>query len=96
MQTALGLYGERTGCAFQIQDDVLDLVGEEAVVGKTLGRDLEKGKTTLPVILLPRSSSPWEQTQVLHILHRRHGAALLDRPRRPGCLDHATHPAPVR
>ncbi|MBL8875294.1 MAG: polyprenyl synthetase family protein [Phycisphaerae bacterium] len=43
-------YGRKLGIAFQIQDDVLDLTGEEEVVGKTLGKDLEKGKLTLPLI----------------------------------------------
>lgn len=43
-------YGRKLGVAFQIQDDVLDLTGEEEVVGKTLGKDLEKGKLTLPLI----------------------------------------------
>ncbi len=47
---ALSDYGEKVGIAFQIVDDVLDLVGDEATVGKTLGRDLAKGKMTLPVI----------------------------------------------
>jgi octaprenyl-diphosphate synthase len=89
VQAALSLYGERTGCAFQIQDDVLDLAGEEAVVGKTLGRDLEKGKATLPVILLLRGASPWERSEVLQIIHRRDGTALLERLRRSGCLDEA-------
>ena len=89
VQSALGLYGERTGCAFQIQDDVLDLAGQEAVVGKTLGRDLEKGKTTLPVILLLRGASPWERSEVLQIIHRRDGSALLERLRKSGCLDEA-------
>jgi octaprenyl-diphosphate synthase len=36
--------------AFQMVDDRLDLTGDEATVGKTLGRDLGEGKTTLPVI----------------------------------------------
>jgi octaprenyl-diphosphate synthase len=49
--TALRTYGEKVGIAFQIIDDVLDLVGDEAVVGKSLGRDLAKGKLTLPLIL---------------------------------------------
>ncbi|MFM7809844.1 MAG: polyprenyl synthetase family protein [Planctomycetota bacterium] len=89
VQAALSLFGERTGCAFQIQDDVLDLAGEEAVVGKTLGRDLEKGKATLPVILLLRGASPWERSEVLQIIHRRDGTALLERLRRSGCLDEA-------
>ncbi len=43
-------FGAKLGSAFQIQDDLLDLVGDERVVGKTLGRDLAKGKATLPVI----------------------------------------------
>ncbi|MGH7243718.1 MAG: polyprenyl synthetase family protein [Phycisphaerales bacterium] len=46
----LASYGQKLGVAFQIQDDVLDLTGEEEVVGKTLGKDLEKGKLTLPLI----------------------------------------------
>ena len=48
--TKLASYGRSLGIAFQIQDDVLDLTGEEEVVGKTLGKDLEKGKLTLPLI----------------------------------------------
>ncbi|MEM8875473.1 MAG: polyprenyl synthetase family protein [Planctomycetota bacterium] len=48
---ALHVYGEKVGVAFQIIDDVLDLVGDEEVVGKSLGRDLAKGKLTLPLIL---------------------------------------------
>jgi octaprenyl-diphosphate synthase len=46
----LAEFGERIGTAFQIQDDLLDLVGDEPVVGKSLGRDLEKGTLTLPLI----------------------------------------------
>ncbi|MEX0654504.1 MAG: polyprenyl synthetase family protein [Phycisphaeraceae bacterium] len=47
---ALYDYGEKLGVAFQIVDDLLDLTGDERTVGKTLGRDLEKGKLTLPLI----------------------------------------------
>jgi geranylgeranyl pyrophosphate synthase len=36
--------------AFQITDDVLDLVGDEADFGKTVGRDLLEGMPTLPMI----------------------------------------------
>ncbi len=43
-------YGRDLGVAFQIQDDLLDLVGDEGVVGKTLGKDIEMGKVTLPVL----------------------------------------------
>jgi len=47
---ALYRYGMNLGTAFQIQDDLLDLTGEERIVGKPLGRDLELGKLTLPLI----------------------------------------------
>lgn len=44
-------FGERIGLSFQIIDDVLDLAGEPARVGKMLGADLAEGKTTLPLAL---------------------------------------------
>ena len=43
-------FGRDLGVAFQIVDDVLDLVGDESTVGKTLGTDLQNRKVTLPVI----------------------------------------------
>ena len=47
---ALGSFGVKAGMAFQIVDDVLDLTGVEEKTGKTLGRDLDLGKPTLPLI----------------------------------------------
>ncbi len=47
---ALETYGRCLGIAFQIQDDILDIVGDVSTVGKTLGIDIEKGKMTLPMI----------------------------------------------
>ena len=46
----LETYGLSLGIAFQIQDDILDVVGDTGTVGKTLGIDVEKGKMTLPMI----------------------------------------------
>jgi octaprenyl-diphosphate synthase len=50
-------YGRNLGLAFQIADDVLDLVGEERAAGKSLGTDLEQQKLTLPLIHLLSSAS---------------------------------------
>jgi octaprenyl-diphosphate synthase len=48
---ALGRYGQHVGVAFQIRDDVLDLTGDPATLGKAVGADLTEGKLTLPVLL---------------------------------------------
>ncbi len=43
-------FGRDLGIAFQIADDLLDVLGEEKATGKSLGTDLEKQKPTLPII----------------------------------------------
>jgi octaprenyl-diphosphate synthase len=50
VQIAMDNYGRNLGVAFQIIDDLLDLTGDEDTVGKSTGRDLTKGKLTLPLI----------------------------------------------
>ena len=63
----LELYGLSLGTAFQIQDDILDLVGDASTVGKTLGLDVEKGKMTLPLIHFMRTA-PREHRLLLRSL----------------------------
>lgn len=50
VRAASRAYGLAIGSAFQIQDDILDLLGDQASVGKSVGKDFEKGKMTLPAI----------------------------------------------
>ncbi|HYD10878.1 MAG TPA: polyprenyl synthetase family protein [Acidimicrobiales bacterium] len=47
---AVTLYGHRYGMAFQIVDDVLDVVATDEELGKPAGQDLAEGIYTLPVI----------------------------------------------
>ncbi|WP_414502390.1 polyprenyl synthetase family protein [Zymobacter sp. IVIA_5232.4 C2] len=47
----LRAYGQAIGLAFQIQDDVLDIEGDTAVIGKTQGADLRLNKPTYPALL---------------------------------------------
>lgn len=48
---ALETYGRALGLAFQIQDDILDLVGDEAKLGKKTQSDVKQGKVTYPYFL---------------------------------------------
>lgn len=70
-------FGVGLGVAFQITDDLLDLVGDEAEVGKSLGRDAQMGKLTLPLIHYLRTRAPSRRGEMLALL--RDGA-----PRRNG------------
>lgn len=48
---ALTAYGEHIGLAFQIADDILDVVGDEAAIGKRVGSDEANEKATYPALL---------------------------------------------
>lgn len=67
VSSQLERYGMALGIAFQIQDDILDLVGEADIVGKTLGIDIEKGKLTLPMIHFLKTA-PLEHRTLLRAL----------------------------
>jgi farnesyl diphosphate synthase len=47
----LSIYGSALGLAFQIADDVLDITGDAAVVGKAVGKDQAAGKATFVSLL---------------------------------------------
>jgi octaprenyl-diphosphate synthase len=64
---SLTRFGRWLGLAFQIADDLLDLVGEERTTGKSLGSDVEQQKLTLPLIRL-LSSVPAESATLLRQL----------------------------
>lgn len=51
-RAALRRFGMAYGRAFQMQDDRLDLLGDEALLGKPVGGDLREGKATYPVLAL--------------------------------------------
>ena len=48
---AMSVFGKKTGLAFQISDDILDIEGETKAMGKQVGSDLQKGKATYPAVV---------------------------------------------
>ena len=65
---ALKIFGLRLGTAYQIYDDCLDLAGDEAEAGKSLGSDLRKGKLTLPILHLLQHSASAERQSLSQII----------------------------
>ena len=43
-------YGQALGLAFQIVDDLLDVLGDAQTMGKTVGKDAQQGKMTWPTV----------------------------------------------
>jgi len=67
-EEALVSYGMNVGIAFQMMDDILDYGADEGELGKKLGKDLEEGKITLPLILLLRTASAREREEIGEIV----------------------------
>ena len=72
-ESALSRFGTHIGVAFQIQDDVLDLIGREADVGKSVGRDLAKGKLTLPIVFALAALVGAERNRLLAAIQAQDG-----------------------
>lgn len=49
--SALSTYGEALGLAFQVADDLLDVLGDQTLLGKTVGKDAEQDKMTFTALL---------------------------------------------
>jgi octaprenyl-diphosphate synthase len=67
-EEALSLFGTEIGLAFQLVDDALDYVAEEAVFGKAPGHDLAEGKITLPLIHALQRCLPEEKQRMADIV----------------------------
>jgi octaprenyl-diphosphate synthase len=65
---ALRNYGLHLGCAFQIIDDLLDYLGDEARTGKSVGNDFREGKMTLPLIIAMGRAEDKDRERLLFML----------------------------
>ncbi len=65
----LGKFGESVGVAFQIQDDILNLVGEEMAKSKGVGEDIHEGKRTIMVLHTLNKANEKDKKRLLDILN---------------------------
>jgi octaprenyl-diphosphate synthase len=80
---ALTRYGLDIGVAFQISDDSLDFVADQARLGKVIGADLREGKRTLPLIAMLERAKPAQADRVRGLLQEHAlGPAEIDEIRR--------------
>lgn len=70
VEESLAEYGMNVGLAFQITDDLLDLIGDPALTGKPVGGDIREGKVTLPVIITMERVAPDDRTLIEGILEK--------------------------
>jgi len=78
----IGTVFREVGIAFQIQDDVLNLIGEEDLYGKEVLGDLLEGKRTLMLIHLMRTLTKRDRTKLLHWLRTGRSERTLPESRR--------------
>jgi len=64
LHEALGQFADPIGLAFQIQDDLLDVLGDVSTLGKATGADSERGKPTYPAVIGIEASQ--ERVRRLH------------------------------
>ncbi len=68
---ALAAFARNCGIAFQLQDDVLGIIGDSAATGKPVGADIREGKRTLIVMEALRNASPTQRREILSTLGNR-------------------------
>jgi octaprenyl-diphosphate synthase len=65
---AIGGFGHKIGMAFQITDDILDYMAREREFGKSIGKDLEEGKMTLPLIYALKNATEEERNLATNLI----------------------------
>jgi len=66
-------FGEKVGIAFQIRDDILDLLGDENSTGKPIGNDIRENKITLPLLHALKQAERREAKAIIRLVKKGAG-----------------------
>lgn len=90
---AYARYGKNLGLSFQVIDDILDIVSDEATLGKPALNDFVEGKCTLPYIYLYQALDTGDRTRLLRChgveLEAADSAWIMDSLHVHGCIEKA-------
>ncbi len=67
-EESLANFGWNLGIAFQLMDDTLDYISDEVEFGKSIGKDLEEQKVTLPLIYTLKQGDPKDREEIIRII----------------------------
>lgn len=91
-QRAMATYGEKLGIAFQIRDDLFDILGSVEKIGKPVGFDVKKNMLTLPMIYALSNADPSEKRKITRKLNKLSSRGNIKEVRRfitdLGCIDY--------
>ncbi len=97
VREGLKKYGENVGMAFQITDDLLDLIGESKKTGKTLGSDIREGWVTLPLIQALKNDNGRSRERIKSVIGNEVGQSdikeVIDFVRNNGGIEYAEQKA---
>ena len=69
-QQAMATYGEKLGIAFQIRDDLFDILGSVEKIGKPVGFDVKKNMITLPMVYALSNANTSEKRKIIRKLNK--------------------------
>jgi octaprenyl-diphosphate synthase len=94
---AMAEFGENLGIAFQIRDDLLDILGIEKQTGKPIGNDIRENKITLPLLHALKVADKRQARAVIRLMKkgptRRELAEIIDFVAAHRGIDYATEKA---
>ena len=76
IHSPLTQFGENVGIVFQLIDDLIGVIGDPKLTGKSVGNDLREGKKTLPILLALQISDSARREKILRVFASRNASKI--------------------